>query len=122
MVAASSILRESSYPETLIHTGSPKGALKLKRTGTPGKHPISINLTDRYSSVKPAIIPTSPGFISDTFLGFSTITLFRLILNKAKIWVVPVQCNDLRQYSVFFRSLNRRSLWRRKNQKKPGLN
>jgi hypothetical protein len=72
MVAASSSLRDKSYPDTLTQTGSPKGAVKLKRTAVPGRKPISRSLAESVSSEKPEITPVSPGFMLATFLFNST--------------------------------------------------
>lgn len=69
MVAASSSLRDISIPERLTQMGSPKGAEKLNRIGVPGKNPISSNLIDNCSSVKPEITADSPAFIMATVLG-----------------------------------------------------
>lgn len=68
MVDASSSRRDKSYPETLTHTGSPKGAVKLNLTAVPGRNPISKSLTDSLSSVKPEITAVSPVFMSATLL------------------------------------------------------
>ena len=82
-----------------MQTGSPKGAVKLKRTTVPGKHPISMSLTDNCSSVNPETMATSPGRISATFF-IRPDMLFRLILNKANIKVVPVLSNQLTSFEL----------------------
>ena len=66
MTAASEMRRDRSYPETLTHTGSPKGAAKLNRTAVPGKNPISSNLTDNSTSENPVMMAVSPGIMSAT--------------------------------------------------------
>lgn len=83
MVEASSSLSDKSSPEMLTHTGSPNGALKLKRTTVPGRKPISSNLTDSNSSVNPDITAVSPGFMDATDLA-NWDTLFRSSLNNGK--------------------------------------
>src|SRR5688572_30926043 len=82
-----------------MQIGSPKGAVKLKRTTVPGKHPISMSLTDNCSSVNPETIATSPGRISATFF-IRPDMLFRLILNKANIKVVPMLSNQLSSFEL----------------------
>jgi hypothetical protein len=83
MVEASSSLSERSNPEIFTHTGSPKGALKLKRTAVPGRNPISSNLTDSCSSVNPDMIAVSPGRMDATDLEMGG-TLFRSSLNNGE--------------------------------------
>jgi hypothetical protein len=73
MVEASLIRNERSIPETLTQTGSPNGAVKLKRTAVPGKKPISSNFIDISSSENPEITAVSPGIISATLLDFATL-------------------------------------------------
>lgn len=72
MVDASDIRKERSKPDTLTHTGSPRGAVKLKRTTVPGKKPISRSFVDISSSVKPDITAVSPGTMFATLLDFAT--------------------------------------------------
>jgi len=91
-VEASSKRKERSYPDTLTQIGSPKGAVKLKRTAVPGRKPISNNFADSNSSEKPEITPVSPGFIVAKLLIAST--LFRFILNNANIGLEGMRNND----------------------------
>ena len=84
---------------SLLAEGVVPGAAKLKRTTVPGRHPISINLTDKCSSVKPETMATSPGRISATFF-IRPAMLFRLILNKANIKVVHMLSNQLTSFEL----------------------
>ena len=68
IVDASRMRRVRSYPATLTQMGSPAGALKLYLTVLPGRKPISSNLDDSSSSVKPEMTAISPGLISATLL------------------------------------------------------
>jgi len=54
--------------------------------------------------------------MSDTDLGFWVMTLFRLNLNKAKIWVVHLGSNDLSQECVFVKNRRMKPKKKKKDQ------
>ncbi|MDB5002782.1 MAG: hypothetical protein JWQ34_1007 [Mucilaginibacter sp.] len=92
MVDASRLRKLNWYPDTFMAIGSPSGAIRSTLISSPGKHPISINLTDISRSVNSFTIPFSPTSSCESLIYY-TLTeqmyiLFKLNPNKDSLFYV----------------------------------